>query len=443
MKIADYKNKFPGSHWTVVGKGRTRFDYPNLRHAPGPVIFINDAVQLEKHLDGQPAFFFAHDIGQAYWLGRIKALPVLPATGAIDSLGVPLIGAGRRRRVVKYEWDETYRDSPINVINYTREDIAAAGNLFIGCGTIHSAIHFAWVAGADRITFIGCDGRDNSDDNTATYDRRLGIDSRCQARACFGKIRDQQDWLLRKLGIEASYIYEADYGYYIPARAHFVWLGDGALPSWVTDNVSRFAELHPGWDLHLWRDLPRDLPDDLARALARTTMLCQQADIVRYWRLFQYGGLYFDCDMIFLRSCDALRKVGTFWAAPQPTDGRINNAALGAAVHSDGLRRLLMAVPEASMCWKRAKLGPNLLTANQDSLTVLPSHYFYSALDHTEAHAIWRGDKDLSVIAHRWAGYAEEPFTIHLWGVNGSGQTPISDAAQVAAETQRAYEASS
>ena len=274
MTISAYNNKFPGSHWTIVGKGRTRFDYANLANAPGPVVFINDAVQLETHLAGQPAFFFAHDVCQEVWLKRIRSTPVLPASGAIDSRGVPLIGAGRR--VLTYEWDERYRDSAINVINYTRDDIAAAGNLFIGCGTIHTAIHFAWMAGADEISFIGCDGKNDSADNALTYDQRLGIDSGCQARACFGKIRRVQDWLLRKLGLEATYVAEKDYGYLIPAIAHFVWLGDAApVPDWVKTNIGTFADLHPGWDVHIWRDLPRDLPPSINPALSRTTMLCQ------------------------------------------------------------------------------------------------------------------------------------------------------------------------
>ena len=207
-------------------------------------------------------------------------------------------------------------------------------------------------------------------------------------------------------------------------------------------NVSRFAELHPGWDLHLWRDLPRDLPSWLAPALVRTTMLCQQADITRYWRLWQFGGMYFDCDMLFLRSCDPLRKAAKLWAAPQPTDKRINNAAMGACAQNFNLRELLYALPEASLCHKRAKFGPNLLTQHSELITVLPAHYFYPAACQAEAHMIWRGEKALDDMADRFED-GEPPYMVHLWGVNGSGQTPIPDAAQVAAETQRALEVSS
>jgi len=443
VTIAKYTNKYPGSHWTIVGKGRTRFEYANLSRAPGPVIFINDAVRLESHLAGQPSFFFAHDTCQAIWLDRIQSIPVLPASGAVDSAGVPLISAGLRRGVVKYRWDEKWRRAPANVIDYTREDLGQLGSLFIGCGTIHTAIHFAWLAGAEQISFIGCDGKNNSNNAETAYDPRVAVDSGGLPRGCFSKIRALQDWLLKKLDIDATYVAEKDYGYLIPAIAHFVWLGDAApLPDWVKANIGAFADMHPGWDIHIWRDLPRDLPPSLNPALSRTTMLCQQADITRYWRLWQFGGMYFDCDMLFLRSCDNLRKAAKLWAAPQPTDKRINNAAMGACTQNFNLRKLLYALPQASLCHKRAKYGPNLLTQHSELITVLPAHYFYPAACQAEAHMIWRGEKSLADMTDRFED-GEPPYMVHLWGVNGSGQTPIPDAAQVAAETQRAHEVSS
>ena len=344
---------------------------------------------------------------------------MLPSNNATGSDGAEMISADGLDRAAAYDFHDCWRESPIDVINHTRADVAALGSLFIASGTIHSAIHFAWMAGATEVSFVGCDGRRNDLRNAVTYDPRIDVASGGRSKACFTRIRKTQDWLCKKLGLETHYVIDDDYGYVLPRRAHFVWLGD--MPAWAWENIGDFERLHPGWDVHVWRSIPDDLPARIEPLVYACDLRCQQADIIRYWRLYQHGGLYFDCDMQFFRSCDDLRK-HPIWACVQ-SDGRVNNAALGCVRHGRVMKEIVRELPVESLSYKRAKFGPDLLSKHRKDFTVLPRHYFYAASP-VLAQMILKGDRDIEQTQDVWTNDTP-PYAMHLWGVDGSGHKEV------------------
>lgn len=103
----------------------------------------------------------------------------------------------------------------------------------------------------------------------------------------------------------------------LPRKLHFVWLG-AEMPALFLALVARWRQLHPGWQVRIWRDeelraliqsmntglLPRF--DDGRLAFAT------RCDIARFHVVAREGGIYLDCDFFPLRSLEPLRRCSLF-----------------------------------------------------------------------------------------------------------------------------------
>jgi mannosyltransferase OCH1-like enzyme len=93
----------------------------------------------------------------------------------------------------------------------------------------------------------------------------------------------------------------------IPKIAHFVWFGWDPLGSYEEDNIADFQNLHPDWEINLWS--PNNLPP-MTQAV-RTVFEAKlnpihRSNIARLLVIWNYGGLYADCDFRWQKNIDAL-----------------------------------------------------------------------------------------------------------------------------------------
>ena len=376
---------------------------------------------------------------------------VVPRTAAFDRSGKrPMLAAAdvghRARKVCLYEWGGWWDDATL--AGYTRADVRTHRRLYLNSGTIHTAVHFAWLAGARKILFIGCDGWHRE------YDQRIGV--RSVPGCSYAKIRRVQDRELALLGLAAEYLNEPGLVKRLPRLAHFIWLGGReTAPRWAVANVKRFAALHPGWQVRVWTDLPADMPPDLYRIAADCEFVCSRKDVLSYWLLYRHGGIYIDCDVVALRSFEPLLRYPSAFAGVQH-DGRINCAIMGSLpgrrAMADALARVRTIAADGLVGHHRAVFGPNLLSElfgaeapapvnrggpacpasagqGQDGpLAVLPEHYFYPLIDGREsaAYLAAEGDGARAQFLREWAERRQTdptaPYCIHLWGVDGSGK---------------------
>jgi len=443
--VGEYRNAYAGRRFWIVGKGPTPFAFENLCEIDDPIIFLNDAVQFERFAAAAPeTFFFAHDPRQRVWLTPLlrstAVLPLRDATGSTGKTKLSVQSAPAETAsvasVAAYTWADEYRRDPARVSRRSRGDLARTGRLFVGPGTIHTAIHFAWLCGANGISFIGCDGwpGHNSTDPAAAYDPRIDLRSGGPSLGVHVRIRKTQDWLCGQLALATEYIHEPHATPQIPRTAHVIWLG-GAPPAFAIDHIDAFRGHHPDWNVKLWTAPPPDMPADLRAICNACDLLCQRADVLRYWLLHRYGGMYLDCDVLTLRSFEPLRRYEAF--AARQCDGRVNIAVLGSVAGGVATDVILRAVREVARGGggKRTKYGPSLLTAlfgrsgGARHVSVLPEHYFYLFRWHreserNEAHRFRRADaaerrRMLDAVAERITDPVA-PYAVHLWGVDGS-----------------------
>lgn len=204
--FAGMKNRHEGQTAWVIGAGKTRFDYQNLRNVSDSVFFINMGADAEKHVHHLNTYFFALDVQQRAYLPYfqgISCLTIGPQFREQDTRGT--------RRIMK--WRNTPKGAS-HLLDLSRDEIAVTTELYRGkeghSGTIMPLIHFAWFMGIKRLNLVGCDGLAVGYDERLTNRTGQVIDRKQTGVPVgierFGRFREHQDWLMSRLGIESEYV---------------------------------------------------------------------------------------------------------------------------------------------------------------------------------------------------------------------------------------------
>jgi SAM-dependent methyltransferase len=420
LEFASFNNRYSGRECVVVGKGPTDFDFENLSKYSCPVFFINDAVSYEKYVSGE-SFFFAHDPGQLVWLPLIKSIAVMPVNGA----GIKEKDLSEASQLVKYKWGGFDKAN----LDKSRDEIARSKQLYLNSGTMHALIHFIWFCGFKHIKFIGCDGLNNKKQLQSMsmndgYDPRVRNLSKSKSWYCNVKIKRVQEWMCGRLKLTYEYIGTSKFGVHlgtlIPRIAHFIWFGQA--PGWVNYNIDAFKDKNPDWEIKVHTNLDL-LPKELSELADKSPRACQKSDILRYWVVHQYGGVYLDSDMYVVKSLNQLLGTDIFLIALG--DGRIQNGVLGAVADSPVLGSVLDEIQGAEnreIMGDRCVFGPTLWTRLRQSrkFTVLPSYYFEPFTTKASAIKFWKSTESdqhdqLNAIRHRFID-GVWPYGVHLKG---------------------------
>lgn len=189
-------------------------------------------------------------------------------------------------------------------------------------------------------------------------------------------------------------------GNQIPQKLHFVWLGN-SVPQVVTDRIKQWSDLHPHWQVRLWRDVDiRDLRNQEIFDAARTP--AQKAAIARYEILYREGGVYVDCDVECRKPIDELAENSSGFACAEDDDV-VGVAVLGSAPGSPVLEDAIQRIPES-------------FTNETDVPCQTGSRFFTKTfLRHTEHQLLWW---DTFFPLH-WSGQkfapVENAYGVHLW----------------------------
>jgi hypothetical protein len=124
----------------------------------------------------------------------------------------------------------------------------------------------------------------------------------------------------------------------IPKIAHFISLSEPTVLT--TAVIQRFVDLHPEWDVRVCLRAPR-LPAylrNISQRAPRRRRRVRQSDLIRYWLLFEYGGVYLDTDVIVLQNLDRFLHQPNFIMTTGKT---LNPAVMGAMRHDTGIERVI------------------------------------------------------------------------------------------------------
>lgn len=210
----------------------------------------------------------------------------------------------------------------------------------------------------------------------------------------------------------------------IPRIAHFVWFGSN-VPAWAMTNILTFHRHNPDWCVRLWTSLPDELPVSLRDRIDESGDLGQKArcmrlsDVLSYWLLYEYGGVYLDTDVLTLRSFEPLRGSSPFLG--RTCSGFVNVAVMGAAPRHPLFGELLRRVDndpagQSSVLQYGPSLIGSVVQANDFGATVFPPSAFHPLAGEDNGKRFWNSsDEDRKAMLA--AVGAADAYCVHVWGL--------------------------
>ena len=86
----------------------------------------------------------------------------------------------------------------------------------------------------------------------------------------------------------------------IPRVLHIIWVGDREPPHYALENIEKWTKLMPNWDIKFWTNndiTTTHFPLNIINLLDKVDKGAQKADIMRYFIMEKYGGVYVDTDV--------------------------------------------------------------------------------------------------------------------------------------------------
>lgn len=99
----------------------------------------------------------------------------------------------------------------------------------------------------------------------------------------------------------------------IPRILHMIWVGDAERPIYVDVYTAQWQALMPEWQVRLWTNDDITEAEFSAHIVAKINQCekgAQKADLMRYFIMYKYGGVYMDTDVIPHRSLEPIVRMG-------------------------------------------------------------------------------------------------------------------------------------
>lgn len=218
----------------------------------------------------------------------------------------------------------------------------------------------------------------------------------------------------------------------IPKIAHFYWTG-GPLP-WLREQaIVSFCRLHPDWEVVLASPETRSVPPGCRYVFDRVTdsrlAPAARSDVYRYHALAEYGGLYADTDVIFMRNVEPLFNcdkrdawITTDSGTALPCMGRYHSGrwkvqlsigVLAAPKGSQFYKRVFNSARNVAPCEDYQSHGTSLIVKQWDHLShgllfgEIPGKAFYRGSSAKQVHPLWHTDE---------GGFGEHEYGLHWYG---------------------------
>ena len=112
--------------------------------------------------------------------------------------------------------------------------------------------------------------------------------------------------------IPKNYIFSKD-APVIPPIVHLIWVGDAEQPPYIEKYIQQWQTLMPTWKIRLWKNADiseQEFPPTAVKKINSCIKGAQKADIMRYFIIYKYGGIYLDTDIIPHKSLAPLIEWG-------------------------------------------------------------------------------------------------------------------------------------
>jgi len=107
----------------------------------------------------------------------------------------------------------------------------------------------------------------------------------------------------------------------IPKIIHYCWFGQKPLPKMIEICISTWKKNLPDFEIILWNEKNSPMEEPFVKQAYSSKKYAFVSDYVRFWILFNHGGIYFDTDMFVVKPFDKLLNTDFFiaWENPEKT----------------------------------------------------------------------------------------------------------------------------
>lgn len=187
----------------------------------------------------------------------------------------------------------------------------------------------------------------------------------------------------------------------IPKIFHQIWIGPNEAPFEFTRSWEKMAKIN-NWAYKLWRDkdIDHELPLNIKKLYDYEDTYQGKADVARYYLLNKYGGIYADCDMIWLGNnlenylpLDTSSFIGVpeypSSFVPLGSTLFIANGFFASEANSEILNKVISKLPENLKKSKSLspgeRTGPNLLNkCITKPIVIIPYEWIFPKDFHSE-----------------------------------------------------------
>lgn len=147
----------------------------------------------------------------------------------------------------------------------------------------------------------------------------------------------------------------------IPKIIHFCWLSNGAFPEDIAKYMATWRKILPDYQLIHWNfdRFPRGKSNWVDESFG-SHKYAFAADYIRCYALYNYGGIYLDCDVEVLKSFDSLLHLPYFMGYENGS-GCIEAAIMGSEPGNPILKHILDYFDSHSFVCKDGRLDTTSL----------------------------------------------------------------------------------
>lgn len=169
----------------------------------------------------------------------------------------------------------------------------------------------------------------------------------------------------------------------IPKIIHYCWFGPKPLPRVVKRCIRTWHKHLPDYEFRLWNEQNAPMDHPFVRSAYEQKKYAFVADYVRFWALYNLGGVYLDTDMYFVRGIDDLLSSDCFFGWETAKQNIISCGIIGAEKESRYIQKILDEYDQLLYADDNLALlvVPRIISRvlNDDiaNLTIYPYDYFY------------------------------------------------------------------
>lgn len=203
----------------------------------------------------------------------------------------------------------------------------------------------------------------------------------------------------------------------IPKKIHYCWFGPKPFPKLVRKCIASWKVNLPDYEFTFWNETNSPMNVPYVNEAYKTKQYVFVSDYVRFFALYNDGGIYLDMDMFVLRSFNKLLDNSCFFAWETAEKQHISCGVIGSETNN-GLIGKIMDEYNA-LTFSKVDIvrlvSPRIITPifkkyeEQEKIQILPYDYFYPF-----------PYKDKENVRNFLQYKTEDSYAIHLWNKSWS-----------------------